>query len=185
MVWNGASNKQTNDVLKKSRNTKWWTQMASAQNSWLNFYAIWRHHPQCCCRSFNILGVTGEGQSEKTKQKTLGLNGVKRAKVYAIVIKEKNFSNIFLNLIYRRSPLIWIVILKPINWKRRFTDFTVCINASLFLFVCLYKLMAIGVNGASGVYVLRLSVAYKQGQGNVRIQSLEIMENLAVDTAQL
>ena len=45
--------------------------------------------------------------------------------------------------------------------------------------------MAVGANGASGAHVLRITAAYKQGQGNVRIQSQSMVENLAGDIKEL
>ena len=45
--------------------------------------------------------------------------------------------------------------------------------------------MVAGVNGASGVSVLRQSVGYKQGLENVPIQSQRMVERNAVEAEQL
>ena len=44
--------------------------------------------------------------------------------------------------------------------------------------------MEAGANGANGVSVLRQSVAYKQGEGNVLIQSQDLVERNALDPEQ-
>jgi len=53
----------------------------------------------------------------------------------------------------------------------------------LITLVC--QLMEAGSNGANGVSVLRKSVAYKQGQENVLIQSQLMVERNAVEPEQL
>ena len=47
------------------------------------------------------------------------------------------------------------------------------------------KLMVAGVNGASGVSVLRQSVGYKQGLENVLIQSQHMVERNAMEPGHL
>ena len=45
--------------------------------------------------------------------------------------------------------------------------------------------MVVGVNGADGVFVLRKSVASKQGLENVLIQSQPMVGNIAMELEQL
>ena len=55
-----------------------------------------------------------------------------------------------------------------------------------YLFFSLYyKFTVAGVTGASGVYVVRTAVAYKQGQETVQIQSHSMVEINALVTKQL
>ena len=45
--------------------------------------------------------------------------------------------------------------------------------------------MVVGVIGASGAFVQIISMAYKWGPDDVRIQSLNLVENRALDPMQL
>ena len=57
---------------------------------------------------------------------------------------------------------------------------------TLYVLITLVRqLMVAGANGANGVSVLRQSVAYKQGQENVLVQSQHVVERPAMEPEQL